>query len=269
MTSLRFIPFLFCCLSAFLQADHFPQKGPQCLVIGAQKSGTSAFAKFLSKHPDVCNNFNEIDFFNFHFSNGADWYETVLGQRGRNRFSLDKSPNYMFFPKVPERVHALYPDVKIIAILRNPVDRAYSNYQMMKRNKSIPTTFEEELAREEKLISNDQEEYAEDPTSFWCKHHPFAYKSRGIYVEQLKRWLDYFPREQILVFSFEEFYSDPRRAMRKAFEFLGLRNYQWDTGYTVHSYPEMAEETRKQLAEYFRPYNQELEQLLGQKFDWD
>ena len=93
----------------------------------------------------------------------------------------------------------------------------------------------------------------------------------GIYVDQVKRWLSYFPREQILILSSKDLINDPKGTMTTVFEFIGLPMYQnWKKHpYVSHSYRPMNPDTRKELSDYFRPYNQQLEELLNMKFNWD
>src|SRR5262249_39356681 len=103
--------------------------GPDFLIIGAQKSGTTALVKFLNKHLFVKIPKEEIHFFDLHYDKGVDWYQQQFSQKQSSLEVIgEKSPYYLFHPTAPKYVQELYPKMKLIVILRNPVDRAYSQY---------------------------------------------------------------------------------------------------------------------------------------------
>jgi len=239
------------------------------MIIGAEKSGTTALSIFLSKHPDVCDEWRELYFYNSNFHMGKEWYQRQIQKRSGGKFVCHKNPNNLFMPHIPERVHSFYPDMKLIVLLRNPVDRAYSGYQMAKARGWVKCSFEEELQMEERLLKSRQKRMLSNPTEFWRRHYRKAHRTRGIYVDQVGRWFDYFPREQFLFLSFEEFLRSPETTMKKVFHFLGLKEHEMEYPSCERNYPEMAPETRAKLVEFYRPYNEELEELLDMKFNWE
>src|SRR5258706_11489250 len=102
------------------------RKLPDFLIIGAQRSGTSTLYQYIARHPDVRGAFRkEVHYFDMHYDRGLDWYRACFPTRG---FTGESSPSYLIHPEVPARVAAVLPDIKLIAILRNPVERAYSAY---------------------------------------------------------------------------------------------------------------------------------------------
>jgi hypothetical protein len=245
---------------------------PDFLIIGAQKAGTTALRKFLNEHPNVVKKTGEEHFFDLHFSNGVDWYQKLFPLRNDTQYIIgDKTPYYIFHPLVPQRVYSLYPDVKIIMILRNPIDRAYSQYWMNIRSQQEDLSFEEAINAEESRLAGEEELFFKDEYYLSHKHRYFSYLARGAYVTQIKRWLDFFPREQMLILKNEDLKKHPDEVMKSIFAFLGLSDYHPSLPREdKHSnYKPMSAETRARLVEYFRPYNRQLEELLDIKFDWD
>lgn len=169
--------------------------------IGAQKSGTSWAYTCLYDHPEVCAPIKEIHFFSRpRWSEGKEWYERHFGACGDGKKRGEFSTSYLFSPEAPERIHSLYPDAKLIAILRNPIDRAFSQYRNAIKAGEIveSTTFEE---------------YQETEASV---------RLQGRYTEQLARYDARFPKEQLLVLIYEDIRKDPVAFMKRIYEFLGI-----------------------------------------------
>jgi hypothetical protein len=245
---------------------------PDALIIGAQKSGTTPLYKFISQHPNIVYKDNEVHFFDINYQKGVHWYQSQFPKRTKDHFFIvDKSPYYILHPKVPELVDATYPDVKIIMILRNPVDRAYSQYMMNISSGQEPLSFEGALNAEDKRLAGEEEKLFTIPYYNSDQFRKFSYKTRGIYVTQIKRWLKFFPREQLLILKNEDLRENPDEVMEQVFAFLGLPHFfPTQPREDNHStYPPMSPETRKRLAKFFHPYNQQLEELLGMKFNWE
>jgi hypothetical protein len=235
---------------------------PKFLIIGAQKSGTGALYELLRQHPQIVDRPGEIHFFDLHFDQGIEWYQAQFPERTQpESIRGDKSPYYLFHPLVPERAHALLPQAKLIVLLRNPIDRAYSQYWMNVRKQRETLSFSDALKAEEQRTAELSSPH----------HRVFSYLSRGLYIEQLRRWLAYYPLEQMMVISSNDFFNDPQRIVNEILMFLDLPEYShfnFQIG-VIHSYPPMDERLRKELSHYFRFYNQELEALLDRSFNWD
>jgi hypothetical protein len=253
---------------------------PGFLIIGAQKSGTTSLFHCLRQHPQLISSplKKEIHFFstlkwrkNANFEKGESWYRAHFPRQqdlGVGSITFESTPDYLFHPLVPERIFNLMPQTKLIAILRNPTERAISQYFMELRKNREPLSmleaFQQEEARLEKAIS--EQDYQD---RFFIQ---LSYKSRGRYAEQIERYLQFFPTQQILFLSSEEFFLDPQESLRCAFDFIGVessfkvpnlapRNVsknKSDIPLEVYAY----------LNEYFRPYNQVLCQLTGKNFGW-
>jgi len=245
---------------------------PKFIIIGAQKAGTGAFYEILRQHPQVVDRPGEIHFFDIYFDNGVEWYKNQfpeVSQPGSQRG--DKSPYYLFHPLAPERAYSLIPKAKLIVILRNPIDRAYSQYWMNIRKRRETLSFRAAIKAESQRLAGEVDKImASGITPPFSNHRLFSYLSRGLYAEQLKRWLTYYPLEQILVISSDDFLKDPRKIINEALIFLDLplyNNFNFQIG-TTHSYSPMSSALRQELFNYFHPYNEQLEELLNRKFNW-
>ncbi len=169
--------------------------------VGAQKSGTSWAYTCLYDHPEVCAPIKEIHFFSRpRWSEGKEWYERHFGACGEGKLTGEFSTSYLYSKEAPGRIHSLYPDVKLIAILRNPIDRAYSQY----RNAIKAGEIEESV-----------------PFEQFMKDEPST-TEQGKYHEQLEQYLKYFKREQMLVLIYEDIRKDPVAFMRTIYSFLGI-----------------------------------------------
>lgn len=263
----RFIPLLLLCVT-FCQAEEW---APDYLIIGAQKGGTTVLHDCIQQHPQVVKKPGEVHFFDVSFAKGPQWYKERFPPRPQPDHLIgDKSPYYLFHPLVPERVHSLYPHVKILIVLRNPVDRAYSHFWMNKRKegKEPLETFEEAIEAEQMRLAGSEAKIKKHPNFNSKEHRVYSYLARGKYVKQIKRWMEYFPRKQILVISSTDLRNQPAKTMKKVYTFLGLAPFVPRVRVTHSNYPPMNPETRTRLSNSYRPYNEELEKLLGRQFSW-
>ena len=177
---------------------------PDFLVIGAQKAGTTALYAYLRWHPGIGGpSWKEVSFFDRHYRRGEAWYRghfpnALRGwiaerSNGRPLVVGEASPSYMFHPLAPQRVHDLVPDVRLIALLRNPADRAYSHYQHEVALGREPLSFEQALDAEEERLRGEVERMTDDPSYFSHEWWDHTYPARGRYAEQLERWFAVFP----------------------------------------------------------------------------
>ena len=254
---------------------------PTFLVIGAQKAGTSSLYWYLKEHPAIlCASPKEVHYFDHAHHQGSGWYVAhfPLAPRAavaRKRVGVrpvvgEVTPEYLFNPLVPERVRAFDPAMKLIAILRDPVTRAYSQYHMQIRQRREPHTFEDALALEASALPAELQRVLSDPSASSREAHRLAYVARGRYAEQLERWLEFFPREQLFVLTSDELRADPADAMSGIAHFLDIPEYRSAT-YTMSSvkeYPPMDPATSEHLARIFESDNRRLELLLGRALDW-
>jgi hypothetical protein len=244
---------------------------PDFLVIGAQKAGTTALYAYLRWHPDIVGPFwKEVSFFDRHWWRGEAWYRGQLPLRTEGKLVGEASPSYVFHPLAPERVFALVPDVRLVMLVREPVERTYSHYQHEVALGREPLSFEDALERERERLRGEVERLRADPRAFsraWWDH---AYVARSLYADQLERWFEFFPREQVLVVTTEELGTRPAETYASVLAFLGASPHELASYPRVfdRDYPPMRPETGVELAAHFTEPNRRLERLLGRGLGW-
>ena len=191
---------------------------------------------------------------------------------GQKFITGEATPNYVFYPNAHNRIKQSLPNSKLIVILRNPIDRAYSHYNYQKklhRGALENTTFEEIVDEEIKKMNHDGFEQ-EFQRNFHLKNDRIPYVHLGIYAKFLKNWLAVFPIEQFHFVKTEELAQDPTSVINTTFNFLGLEDFTIPDlqKRNTTKYSDMKTETRKMLYEFYKPHNNELEKLLSMKFQW-
>jgi len=247
---------------------------PGFLVIGAQKAGTTALYAYLREHPAITGpSWKEVSFFDRHYARGEAWYRGNFPNNLRVRGDLvgEASPSYLFHPLAPERVAGLVPEAKLIALVRNPVDRAYSHYQHEVALGREPLSFEDALAAEDERLRGEEERLVADPTYFSHAWWNYTYRARGLYAEQLERWLAVFAGEQLLVVPSDDLSADPGAAYARVLEFLGAAPHRLGSYPRVfeRQYEPMSPGTRARLAAEFAEPNRRLYELLGRNLAWE
>lgn len=169
--------------------------------LGAQKSGTSWAYACLYEHPQICAPIKEIHFFSRpRYENGREWYEAHFKKCDEKKLKGEFSTSYLYSEEAPQRIRAMYPNAKLIAILRNPIDRAYSQYRNAIKSGEISKTMR-------------FEDYEKSEASV---------RAQGLYSVQLARYFALFPKEQILVLVYEDIKKDPIAFMKRIYQFLGV-----------------------------------------------
>jgi hypothetical protein len=253
-----------------------PLRGlPSALIIGTQKGGTTSLFNYLVQHPDVRMPFGkEIHYFDLHYERGIRWYRGRFPYSHRLRggaLTLDASPYYLVHPLVPQRAAQQLPEVKLIALLRDPVDRAFSHYQHELRGGRESLSFSEAIAAEAERLAGEEKRLRDAPDYYSYNHHRYSYLLRGQYIEQLHRWMEHFSRAQLLVLQSEWLFRDPAAATSAVYQFLGLAPHrlQHYKPFLQGRYErEMVPGLRARLAAHFEPYNRQLYEWLGQEYDW-
>lgn len=197
---------------------------PTFLIIGAQKSGTSALFRYMLEHPLVLPPLRkEVHYFDFCHHRGPGWYRAHFPPRRPGAWMTgEASPSYMLHPLAPIRAAAFDPDLKLIAILRDPVERALSHHAMARRTGRDSLSFEDAVEAEPERLSDFEEALVSAPGNLHCSARRHSYLRRGRYAEQLEAWLAHFPRENLLLLRTEEFWADGNRTLNRVFAFLGL-----------------------------------------------
>ncbi|MFX1392248.1 MAG: sulfotransferase domain-containing protein [Promethearchaeota archaeon] len=272
---------------------------PDFLIIGAPRCGTTSLYQYLIQHPSIFPAYRkEIKYFIRIYSKTnsrnriVDKKDLVLSQIYYNlrindykayfTFLITKyfykyilrrkfitgeaSSIYMFHPNVPNRVFYMLPSIKLIILLRNPIDRVYSDYHFLKNygniNRDKFPSFEEVIKKEEKKLRKK--------SKISNRLHNIILE-RGRYLPYIKNWLRYFPKEQILIIKSEDLFENPHKIINEVFKFLDLPMFQSNEykKYNVGRYKMMEEETRKWLINYYKPNNYQLYKFLGRNFGWD
>jgi hypothetical protein len=256
---------------------------PDFIIIGAQKCGTTSLYRFLTEqHPGIAPALEkEIHFFDIAFGKGLNWYRahfpTILYKqylkkvRGQDLITGEASPYYIFYPHASRRIFETVPQVKLIVLLRNPVERAYSHYHHQVTRGRETLSFEQAIEAEPQRLSGELEKILADENYISFNQAHFSYLARGIYVDQLQAWTNLFPPEQLLILNSEAFFADPAATYRQVVAFLNVPEsvLQSTRKRNVGSYQKMSPATRQRLVEYFRPHNQRLYEYLGTNFNWD
>lgn len=260
--------------------------GPDFLVLGTKRGGTTSLWNYLLEHPGVlpmwpaAENLKSPHYFYWHHANGAAWYRSHFPTAATRRLasrrlgsavvSGEASPYYMYDPRVAARVRAELPEVRLIIALRDPVERAFSHYKERVRAGVEPLTFEQALAAERERLAGEMAAMEADPDYYSRPHDWYSYRDRGVYAPQVRRWQQTFPAASLLIVRSEDLYADPQATLRQVTDFLGLApvplrsaerwNYKPSTG--------MRPETRQELRSFFRPHNAELYEVLGRDMGW-
>jgi len=260
---------------------------PDFLIIGAQKAGTTSLYEYLKEHPAMRESRRkEVHYFDktFNFKHGLNWYRSNFPLRDFKKETVDgivpitgeATPQYLFHPHAARRAHDVVPNAKIIVLLRNPIDRAYSHYNVRERRAKENLTFEQALAAEEQRLRPELERMLADEYYYSFAYQLFSYQWRGHYAEQLEKWFVYFPRNKFLILKSEDMFADPQRTFDEVLAFLGLPPHQLKQVEAFNSasrlgaeYGGMKQETYQQLAEYFAPHNKKLYELLNRDFGWE
>jgi len=243
---------------------------PDFLILGAQKAGTTALYAYLRWHPHITGpSFKEVSFFDRHYARGERWYRAHMPVR-RSGIVGEASPSYLFHPLAPERVARILPNARLIALLRNPVDRAFSHYQHEVALGREQLSFEEALAGEGERMRGEVERMLEDPRYFSHAWWNYTYAARGRYAEQLERWFAVFPRDQLLVLLTDELASDTAGTYGRTLDFLGVEERGLESYPRIfeREYGEMDPATRARLTEEFAEPNRRLAELLGRHLPW-
>ena len=250
---------------------------PDFIIIGAQKCGTTSLYNFLVQHPHINSAIQkEIHFFDQRYSKGMNWYRSRFPFLSKGAMTGEASPNYIFDPHTPKRIFEHLPSIKLIVLLRNPVDRTYSHYHHNLRanqwDKDRETlSFEEAIWQEGDRLSGELEKMLANQDYFSHKRKHYSYLARGIYAEQLERWFDVFPRSSFFIIEDQELYSNTEATLQKICEFLELSDYRFSNYRRLNAlnYSDMNNATRRDLIDYFKPHNARLYKLLEKEFDWD
>lgn len=247
---------------------------PAFLVIGAQRCGTTSLFRALSDHPDVLRPTASkgIGYFDVNHHRGRRWYlghfPLRLGRRGKVTF--ESSGYYSFHPAASSRIRSELPGVKVVLMVRNPVDRAHSAHRHELARGFESLEFVEAVDAEAGRLEGEEARLLTDPSyeSFEHRHH--AYLARGRYVEQVRRFVAELGRENVHLVDADRLFADPDAELSTLFAWLGLSAWlpesfdQWN----ARPRDSMDPEVRRRLSEHFEPFDRELTEFLGRTPSW-
>lgn len=261
---------------------------PDYLIIGCKRGGTTSLFNYLVDHPGVLRMYpaarqvKSTDFFFKRDGHTVRWYrshfpteryrrklERTLGYRA---VSGEASPYYVWDPRIAAKVREVAPDVKCILLLRDPVKRAWSHYQERRENNTEPLTFAEAIAAEDARTDGELEKMLADSEYYSEAHDFYSYRQRGVYAPQIRNWLEHFPREQVLIVYAEDLYRDTTETFGQVCDFLGIPRMEMPTTAPYNSMPGSKDkppaDVVAELREFYRPLQNDLEELVGRPAPW-
>jgi hypothetical protein len=242
---------------------------PDFVIIGTQRGGTTSLHAYLSAHPQVMTPATkELHFLTDRYERGPDWYLGHFpGELPPDVITGEATPYALFHPLAPRRLLDIAPAAKSIVLLRNPVDRAYSQFLLERSRGKETLDFAAALDAEGQRLDGEEARLARDPAYVSDPHKHASYMARGEYARQLERWFGVFPREQVLVVRSEDLYERSAETFTRVADFLAI-NPDVTIPFTTHnqtSGPPLDPAIRRRLSEHFAPLNARLADLLG----WD
>jgi sulfotransferase family protein len=245
------------------------------------RCGTTSLYFYLSRHPSIlppCT--KEPFFFADEYARGFSWYrslfpltlaaEVARRRTGTRGITFEGSTYYLFHPLARNRIHAFDPAMKLIVLLRDPVERALSHYHHSLSKGRESLSFEDALAAEQARLAGEDERIVSNPgyRSFSHLHHSYA--TRGRYADSLQAWFELFPREQLLILAAEDLFVRPADVVSDVINFLGFSETDLSPYLPANTraYDQMQANTRAELESYFAEPNRRLYSLIGREFDW-
>jgi hypothetical protein len=260
--------------AADLRHRLLPGRGvlPGCVILGAQKAGTSSLFDYLAQHPAILPAARkEVHFFDLNHRRGTDWYRSFFRGNG-DGIGLEATPYYLFHPAVPARLKALLPEARLIVLLRDPVERANSHYWHARKRGLEPLELAAALDVEEDRLRGEEERLLAEPGYASFAHRHQSYRARGLYARQIDRWLQHFPREQFLFLKAETLFADPAAVLPRVLDFLGappFRGFRLRPRNVNRDKDGLPAAVEEALSRFYAPHNTELRTLAGPEFDWD
>lgn len=264
--------------------------GPDFIIIGAKRAGTTSLYRYLVRHPRVLpmfpsngflplkENLKGVHYFDTGYGHGNAWYHSHFPSQltriwasrrsGGRVITGEASPYYFFHPHAAERAARAVGSARLVLLLRDPVERTFSHYREQVRNGVEHLDFEAALAAEPRRLADAREAGPKWADSFAYEHQ--SYVAQSEYATAIVRWLAVYPRSQLLIVRSEDFYADPQGVYDEVLIFLKLPPYpltdvaSWNAAPTSAMRPS----TRQKLCDHFASHNAELAALLGRDFGW-
>ena len=249
---------------------------PKFIIIGTVRSGSTSLYYNICEHPNIQSaSYDEIGFFDTNYELGLNWYKSMFPTIFQKYFLKNKlcstgedTPFYFWSKNAANRIKNDLPEIKLITILRNPIDRAYSNYHLGVAGGTEKLSFEEVINIE---IDNLEKNGINSNNLVDLCSQRRSYIIKSIYHEQMKIWTEKFSQKNLLVISTEDMSKQTSETLNEIFEFLEIKQYNIKQSRKEKSrdYPKMNSSTRDRLIEFFRDHNKQLYTLIQKKFQWD
>jgi hypothetical protein len=259
---------------------------PDFLVIGAKRGGTTSLWRYLAEHDGILNlfprpeNIKGLYYFDENFGRGERWYRShfpsvgtrALASRrvGYSVVAGEATPYYLYHPLAPTRARAVVPNAVIVAVLRDPVERAFSHFKERRTNGTEPLSFSEAIDAEPARLAGEEQRIIADGGYVSFAHRHMSYVDQGRYAPMLARWFDAFGRDNVLVEISEEMYADPQASLDRVTDRLRLPRHTLRDSEPHNSEPDQGfdAEVRAQLTDLLKPDIAAVEDLLGRTLPW-
>lgn len=244
---------------------------PEFLIVGTQRGGTTSLFRALAAHPAIAGpNFHKgVHYFDVNYERGLRWYRGHFPVRRGERMAFESAGYYMHHPLAPERIARDLPGVRLLVLLRDPVERAFSAYRHeLARGFESEPSFERALDLEPGRLRGEVDRIRRGAFSHSHRHH--AYLDRGRYAAQLEVLFGLFGRERVHVTFAEDFFAEPERRYDAIIDFLGLARWR-PPAFERHNArpgPPLPPALRKRLREHFAPHDERLAALLDEVPPW-
>ncbi len=264
-----------------VRTTNYKKRFPQAIIIGVRKAGTRALLDMLTLHPSVVSPKPEIHYFDKeeNYVRRVQWYIDSMPRSYPQQITIEKTPAYFVGPQVPQRIHSVSPNVKLLLIVRNPIDRTVSDFAQL-NNKRRKTESHKHTTFEKAVFNGDHVNTLYNPISV------------SLYDVHFKSWLDYFPLSQILVVDGDSLITNPLTQLKRAEAFLGIESYFTESMFFFNEtkgfycwrkiskdahclgsgkgreHPEVSPEAVQALKQFFKPHNQQFYNQCGQPFNW-
>ncbi len=261
------------------------REGPDYLIIGTKRGGTTSMAKWLLEHPQVQTLWPAREtrkgtyYFDVNYSRGSSWYHGhfptkaahQLAQRkaGKKLIVGEATPYYLYHPNAPARAHEAAPDAKVIALLRNPIDRAYGHWMERTRNGVETLAFAEAIRIEAERLEGEEQKMIDDPSYVSFAHQHYSYVDQGRYSRGLRRWIDTYG-DQLMILRSEDMYAEPAKIYTQVTDFLGLEHFEPKAfaAWNLKPRDPLEASDEQWLRTQLEPDIREVETILNRNMDW-
>lgn len=250
---------------------------PNFLIVGTQKGGTTSLYHYLTQHDNIDKSpIKEINYFNLLNSQHINEYKHYFPLRINTLFNSklicgEATPDYIIYPQIPKLIKETIPNVKIIMLLRNPVDRLFSHYShnlMMNREW---LTLNEAIDFEDKRIGKNKINIFTNKNDMIKNYSNYSYINKGLYYEQISYFKECFEDDKLLILQSEKLFKNPLEITNLCLQFLNLSKLD-----KIEAEPQNTRKVKididkklyQRLKEFYNPHNEKLYKMINQRFDW-